>query len=64
MFDKINFSVLDKIIPPVVNPFKALNNLSQIRDRIAEAKTAAYILAGLLAAILIALIILIFKRKK
>ncbi|MBU4269280.1 LPXTG cell wall anchor domain-containing protein [Candidatus Dependentiae bacterium] len=64
MFDKINFNMLDKILPPVINPFKALNNLSQIRDKIAEAKTAAFILAGLLAAILIALIILIFKRRK
>jgi hypothetical protein len=64
MFEIITFKTLDKIIPPVLNPFKGLNNLSQIRDKIIEAKLAAYILAGLLAAILIALIILIFKRRK
>ena len=55
-------TIIDKIIPKAINPFSALNNLGNIKDYFAQAKLAAFVLGGILIAILIALIILILKK--
>lgn len=57
-------NIIDKIIPKEINPISGLSNLGKIPGYIAHAKLGAYILFGLLAAILITLIILIFKKRK
>lgn len=59
---KIN--ILEKIIPKPLNPLSGLEEIGKIKDYVAQAKIAAFIIGGILLGILIALIILIIKKSK
>lgn len=67
VFFRISETITQKVfnpLAPFTKPFQALDNIGQIKDHISQAKLAVYILTGVLAAILIAFIILIFKKRK
>ena len=63
MFTYLN-NIFDKIIPKEINPLSGLNQLGKIKEYMGQARIATFILFGLLGGILIALIILIFKKIK
>ena len=64
MNNVFSLSLIDKIIPKQLNPFKTLKAIGEIKQYASQAKTAAIEIGILLAAILIALIILIIKKTK
>ncbi len=47
-----------------LNQLKVLDKVGQIKDTIGQTKLAIFILVGVMAAILIALIVLILKKRK
>jgi hypothetical protein len=60
----MNMYLLNKIIPKGLNPFSALSEVGKIKGYVSQAKLAAFIIGGILIAILIALTILIIKKTK
>lgn len=60
----MNINLLNKIIPKALNPFSSLDAIGKIKDYVSQAKLAAFILGGILIAILIALVVLIIKKSK
>lgn len=64
MLTPFSNSIFDKIIPKEINPLAGLSNLGKIKEYMGQAKLGAIILFSLLGAILIALIVLMFKRVK